>query len=228
MLKGRNVGRCKVPSTRMGFCGVALGQTGIPGFPVSPLLSSSLHSVCTPASPLQLRSRHCPPPDQPSTTFPAAPATMGKEPKSEKKDRKKSRKSEAAASEPGTPAAAAAPAATVSAISVIAKPLADDKLAKKASGGRMPTGGAHAGFPRARAELGMPPCFADRRAHACGSVHRSPPARRRRRCRRLPDPPTAFVSVRQALKLAKKAAKRKQIKRGVKEVIKAIRKNVKG
>ncbi|PSC72607.1 H ACA ribonucleo complex subunit 2 [Micractinium conductrix] len=57
---------------------------------------------------------------------------MGKEPKSEKKDRKKSRKSEAAASEPGTPAAAAAPAATVSAISVIAKPLADDKLAKKA------------------------------------------------------------------------------------------------
>lgn len=32
----------------------------------------------------------------------------------------------------------------------------------------------------------------------------------------------------QVLKLAKKAAKRKQIKRGVKEVIKAIRKNVKG
>lgn len=32
----------------------------------------------------------------------------------------------------------------------------------------------------------------------------------------------------QVLKLAKKAAKRKQIKRGVKEVIKAIRKNTKG
>jgi hypothetical protein len=32
----------------------------------------------------------------------------------------------------------------------------------------------------------------------------------------------------QVLKLAKKAAKRKQIKRGVKEVIKAIRKNNKG
>lgn len=32
----------------------------------------------------------------------------------------------------------------------------------------------------------------------------------------------------QALKLAKKAAKRKQIKRGVKEVIKAIRKKAKG
>jgi H/ACA ribonucleoprotein complex subunit 2 len=30
------------------------------------------------------------------------------------------------------------------------------------------------------------------------------------------------------LKLSKKAAKRKQIKRGVKEVVKAIRKNVKG
>jgi hypothetical protein len=30
------------------------------------------------------------------------------------------------------------------------------------------------------------------------------------------------------LKLAKKAAKRKQLKRGVKEVVKAIRKNVKG
>jgi H/ACA ribonucleoprotein complex subunit 2 len=32
----------------------------------------------------------------------------------------------------------------------------------------------------------------------------------------------------QVLKLAKKAAKRKQIKRGVKEVVKAIRKNNKG
>lgn len=36
------------------------------------------------------------------------------------------------------------------------------------------------------------------------------------------------IACMQVLKLAKKAAKRKQIKRGVKEVVKAIRKNNKG
>lgn len=41
-----------------------------------------------------------------------------------------------------------------------------------------------------------------------------------------PPPPTACSL--QVLKLAKKAAQRKQIKRGVKEVVKAIRKNAKG
>jgi hypothetical protein len=43
-----------------------------------------------------------------------------------------------------------------------------------------------------------------------------------------PLPKRAPPSCGQVLKLAKKAAKRKQLKRGVKEVVKAIRKNVRG
>lgn len=59
--------------------------------------------------------------------------------------------------------------------------------------------------------------------HACpaGCALLCPSQRTRRH---VPPPPTLC----QALKLAKKAAKRKQIKRGVKEVIKAIRKKAKG
>ncbi len=89
------------------------------------------------------------------------------------------------------------------AVSKIAVPLADDKLSKKVR--------------RAGAVGFCPPRCYKARPQGCA-------------------PPISTAATRQhhqgtpvqVLKLAKKAAKRKQIKRGVKEVIKAIRKNVKG
>ena len=62
----------------------------------------------------------------------------------------------------------------------------------------------------------------------CSAPRWPPPLPAACRCRCRLTPRACAACLLQALKLAKKAAKRKQIKRGVKEVIKAIRKNVQG
>lgn len=154
--------------------------------------------------------------------------------KSAKKEKKEKRKAEAAeVPEAETPAKVPK---TVTQLCPIAKPLADEKLAKKVSARVLHAASRAEGKCMAVFE-GLHPSPAmqiatmqDREllqgsgrivVAAAASPASQPPA--------SPRLPTHLVLLfMQALKLAKKAAKRKQIKRGVKEVIKAIRKKVKG
>ena len=107
-------------------------------------------------------------------------------------------------------------AARVKFCSPIAKPLADEKLCKKVRQAAPLRCTSPAARTLARSPLHVPA------AAARGSAWEAPPLN-------TAAPLVAGASHPcQVLKLAKKAAKRKQLKRGVKEVVKAIRKNVKG